>query len=214
MKTSKVLRKLIQSRGINPNQYRKVRILNQRLMCTVILLTLCFMNCQMSDAYDMGIREPIEPVSSHTKPWVDPAPTPTDPTDPRDPRPPSPVPYPDPRPPSPIPVTPDVRELIDIIKSLRSEIQFLRMKILDLETKLEAKTQIKENHRHECTEYSQQLRKAIIKLIKIDKDPELSSRNVDRLLLSRLFRAGLIEYIPPYHGVITGNLETEIYCPK
>ncbi len=164
--------------------------------------------------HGIGANEPILPNSINSKPWVDPAPTPTDPTDPRDPRPPSPMPYPEPSPPIPIPIAPDVRELLDIIKSLKSEIQSLQIKVLELEAKLDTKTSHKSYGSQQCDQYVQLLRKAIIKLIKIDKDPDLSSRNVDRILFSRLFRAGLLESIPPYHGKIKGNLQSEISCKQ
>ena len=162
--------------------------------------------------HGIGANESVIPNRIDSKPWVDPAPTPTDPTDPRDPRPPSPIPYPEPSP--PIPIVPDLRELLSIIKSLKSEIQSLQLKVLELEAKLDTKTSHKSYQTRKCDKYIQLLRKAIIKLIKIDKDPDLSSRNVDRILFSRLFRAGLLESIPPYHGKIKGNLQTEISCEE
>ena len=188
--------------------------MNRSLVYSIITSIFFATSFLVGVTHSMDQSHPVGLSDIHSKSWVDPAPNPTDPTDPRDPRPPSPLPYPEPPLPIPIPVSPNVQELIDIIKGLEIEIQSLRIRILELEARLKTKPLAKNKETDDCNNFIQQLREAIIKLAKIDKAPELYSKNIDRLFLSRLFRSGLLESIPPYHNQIKGSLETKLYCER
>ena len=53
-----------------------------------------------------------------------------------------------------------------------------------------------------------------MKQVQIDNSHELLSKKIDRVLLSRLFRSGLLDYIPTFHQEIKGSLDTKLYCEK
>ena len=101
---------------------------------------------------------------------------------------------------------------MDIIKDLKVEIQSLRHKIFELEARLNEKSIQKNKDIEACDVYLQQLETAIIKLAKSDKTTDILSKNIDRIFLSRLFRSGLLESLPPYHNQIKGSLETNLSC--
>ncbi|MEE2924036.1 MAG: hypothetical protein VX619_04575 [bacterium] len=181
------------------------------LTTTVIIF---FVNSVFNEVYGVEKFNPESSQGLRSKAWIDPAPIPVDPTDPRDPRPPLPLPYPEPPIPSPIPISPNVHELIDIIKGLKIEIQSLRHKIVELEARLNEKSSHKNKNIEPCNAYLQQLETAIIKLAKSDKTTDILSKNIDRIFLSKLFQSGLLESIPPYHNQIKGSLETNLSCQK
>lgn len=178
------------------------------------ILSFLFISALTSEVYGVGHPTTIKSNESYAHSWVDPAPVPTDPTDPRGPTPPLPLPYPEPPHPLPIPSTPSVTELLQIIKDLEQEIKTLRLKIQTLETRLHQTHSNKKKPVNNCEIFLQKLSKAIMKQAQIDNSPEILSKKIDRVFLSKLFRSGLLDYIPTFHKEIKGSLDTKLYCEK
>lgn len=149
-----------------------------------------------------------------TEPWVDPAPNPVDPTEPR---PSAPYPYPEPPVPLPMPISPDLNDVMQLIRQLQFDLSQLKARVHYLENRKESillGADVKKAEFIECQNFIPKLRSAIQQFIKLKQEPTASDRQLTQKFFIELLELRILSSIPHFHLKMKGSLSSEIFCSR